>query len=140
MLRTRYKRADKLEKDTKYLIKVNNKFYTLYFRNWFIDYNNFNEYILNFSSSLEYDAVHRNFSAVDVSIIAQVLEYEFVLASQGIEIYRTRNEAEAFYMMVKNNLEYYDYKQKCLDEHEMPADNEIELFIEYEDGFILSLE
>ena len=61
MIRTRYKVADKLEKDTKYLIKVYNKFYTLYFRNWFIDHDNFNKYLLNFSTSLEYSAEHRNF-------------------------------------------------------------------------------
>lgn len=58
-------------------------------------------------------------------------EKEFVLVSQGIEIYRTKSQEVAVNMVKKENDEYFDYLQKCYDNYERPADNYIDLEIEY---------
>lgn len=58
-------------------------------------------------------------------------EKEFVLVSQGIEIYRTKSQENAVNMVKKENDEYFDYLQKCYDNYERPADNYIDLEIEY---------
>ncbi len=57
---------------------------------------------------------------------------EFVLVSQGIEIFRTKNQEEAIGIVQKENDKWFKYKQKCLDNHEDYADNYIDLEIEYE--------
>lgn len=58
-------------------------------------------------------------------------EKEFVLVSQGIEIYRTKSQEDAVNMVKKENDEYFDYRQRCADNYERPADNYIDLEIEY---------
>lgn len=58
-------------------------------------------------------------------------EKEFVLVSQGIEIYRTKSQENAINMVKKENDEYFDYCQRCADNYERPADNYIDLEIEY---------
>lgn len=60
-------------------------------------------------------------------------EKEFVLVSQGIEIYRTKSQEFAVNMVKKENDEYFDYRQRCADNYERPADNYIDLEIEYPD-------
>ena len=56
---------------------------------------------------------------------------EFVLVSQGIEIYRTKSQENAVNMVKEYNDEYFDYLQKCYDNYERPADNYVDLEIEY---------
>ena len=58
---------------------------------------------------------------------------EFVLVSQGIEIYRTKSQEKAINIVKKENDEYFDYQQKCYDNYERPADNYVDLEIEYSD-------
>ncbi len=55
---------------------------------------------------------------------------QYVLVSQGIEIYRTTNKEEAVKIMEKGNKEWYEYVQRCLDNYEPYADNEIFLYEE----------
>ena len=55
---------------------------------------------------------------------------EYVLVSQGIEIYRTTDKIEAETMMNKSNEEYYEYTQRCADNYEQCADNEVEMYEE----------
>lgn len=55
---------------------------------------------------------------------------QYVLVSQGIEIFRTHDKLEAENIMNEQNSEYYDYCQKCFDNNECPADNEIFMYEE----------
>lgn len=55
---------------------------------------------------------------------------QYVLVSQGIEIYRTTDKEEAERMMNESNSKYYEYLQRCADEGERPADNMIYLYEE----------
>lgn len=55
---------------------------------------------------------------------------EYILVSQGIEIYRTSNKKEAEEIMNKNNEEWHEYCQNCYEENEKPADNEIFMYEE----------
>lgn len=50
---------------------------------------------------------------------------DYVLVSQGIEIYRTKDKNEALEIMEQGNKEWYEYCQECYDNHEPCADNEI---------------
>lgn len=54
---------------------------------------------------------------------------EYVLVSQG-EIFRTKNKNEAEKIQRENNEEWNKYVQKCLDNGDTPADNEIFLYEE----------
>ena len=56
---------------------------------------------------------------------------EYVLVSQGIEIYRTTDKIEAEMMMNTENEDWLEYVQKCADNYERCADNEIFM---YEEG------
>lgn len=56
---------------------------------------------------------------------------EYVLVSQGIEIYRTKNKDEAQEMMDKSNKDWREYVERCIEEGDRPADNEV--FLEEED-------
>ena len=56
---------------------------------------------------------------------------EFVLVSQGIEIMRTQSQEKAINYVKKENDDWFDYKQRCIDNYEDYADNYIELEIEY---------
>ena len=55
---------------------------------------------------------------------------QYVLVSQGIEIYRTTDKEEAERMMNESNAEYYEYLQRCADEGERPADNMVYMHVE----------
>lgn len=55
---------------------------------------------------------------------------QYVLVSQGIEIYRTFNKEEAEEMMNKSNKEWYEYRERCAEEGESPADNEVFMYEE----------
>ena len=56
---------------------------------------------------------------------------DYVLVSQGVEIYRTPDESEAREIMKKSNDDWRKYCQKCYDRGEVPADNEV--FLDEED-------
>lgn len=60
-----------------------------------------------------------------------MIEKEFVLVSQGIEIMRTKSQEIAINYVKKENDDWFDYKQKCIDNYEDYADNYIDLEIEY---------
>lgn len=53
---------------------------------------------------------------------------EYVLVSQGIEIYRTTDKAEAERMMNESNKKWEEYCARCYENFERPADNEVFLF------------
>ena len=55
---------------------------------------------------------------------------EYILVSQGIEIYRTTDKVEAERIRDESNEEWFEYKQKCADEGEIPADNEVFIYEE----------
>ena len=55
---------------------------------------------------------------------------EYVLVSQGLEIYRTTNKEEAERMMNESNAEWRAYRARCIEEWERPADNEVFLYEE----------
>ena len=55
---------------------------------------------------------------------------EYVLVSQGIEIYRTRDKKEAETFRDTENEEYYKYAQRCADNYEQCADNEVFMYEE----------
>lgn len=55
---------------------------------------------------------------------------QYVLVSQGVEIYRTSDKLEAENIMNDSNEEYYDYCQKCCDNYDQAADNEIFMYEE----------
>lgn len=66
---------------------------------------------------------------------------EFVLVSQGMEIMRTKSQENAINYVKKGNDEWFDYKQRCIDNYEDYADNYIDLEIEYpEDKRYLQLQ
>lgn len=66
---------------------------------------------------------------------------EFVLVSQGMEIMRTKSQENAINYVKKENDEWFDYKQRCIDNYEDYADNYINLEIEYpEDKRYLQLQ
>lgn len=56
---------------------------------------------------------------------------EYVLVSQGIEIYRTTNKEEAEKMMNESNKSWREYVERCIEEGERPVDNEVFM---YEEG------
>ena len=55
---------------------------------------------------------------------------QYVLVSQGIEIYRTTDKEEAERMMNESNAKHYEYLQRCADEGERPADNMVYMHVE----------
>jgi len=55
---------------------------------------------------------------------------QYVLVSQGIEIFRTNDKEFAQKIMNEQNKEYYDYYEKCADNNEPAADNEVFLYEE----------
>lgn len=56
---------------------------------------------------------------------------EYVLVSQGIEIYRTTDKDEAETMMNESNKSLREYVERCIEEGERPADNKMFM---YEEG------
>ena len=61
----------------------------------------------------------------------KIKSIKYILVSQGIKIYETFDKDEALRFMNENNKEFYDYKQKCLDQGERFADNKIFMYEEY---------
>ena len=55
---------------------------------------------------------------------------EYVLVSQDIEIYRTTDKEEAKMMMNDDNEDWLEYVQRCVDNNEPYADNEVEMYEE----------
>lgn len=55
---------------------------------------------------------------------------QYVLVSQGIEIYRTTDKEEAERMMNESNAKHYEYLQRCADEGERPAYNMVYMHVE----------
>lgn len=55
---------------------------------------------------------------------------EYVLVSQGIEIYRTTDKDEAIKMMNESNKSWRKYVERCIENWERPADNEVFMFEE----------
>lgn len=55
---------------------------------------------------------------------------EYVLVSQGIEIYRTTDKEEAETMMNESNKSWREYVGRCIEEGERPADNEMFMYEE----------
>lgn len=55
---------------------------------------------------------------------------EYVLTSQCIEIYRTKDKEQAEKIMNAENKLFYKYKQRCLDSNKPYTDNEIKMFEE----------
>ena len=58
----------------------------------------------------------------------------YVLVSQGFEIFRTRDREEAMEQARKSNASFARYAQECYDRGEAPADNEVFLYEEDENG------
>ena len=59
-----------------------------------------------------------------------MIKTRYVLVSQGIKIYATYNKEQAVAMVDKANESWRKYVQKCLDDHEPYADNEIFMYEE----------
>ena len=55
---------------------------------------------------------------------------KYILASQGIKIYETYDEQEAISKLYEINNQWYSYKQNCLDNYELYADNEVFIYEE----------
>ena len=55
---------------------------------------------------------------------------EYVLVSQGVEIYRTKDKNEALEIMEQGNKEWCKYRQECYDNYEPCVDNEIFMYEE----------
>lgn len=59
---------------------------------------------------------------------------EYILVSQGIEIYRTADFKVAYREMEEMNQSYYAYRQHCLDIGIDYADNEVFMYEEVEEN------
>lgn len=55
---------------------------------------------------------------------------EYVLVSQGVEIYRTTDEDEAKSIQAESNDAWKKYVNQCLENGDVPADNEVFLYEE----------
>lgn len=55
---------------------------------------------------------------------------EYVLVSQGIEIYRTRDKEKATRIMEEENQNYINAVESARDGYEMPPDTRVEMFEE----------
>ena len=55
----------------------------------------------------------------------------YVLVSQGVEIFRTTNKAEAYFIMMKENKELEERKMQFDDDEDYYVDNYIEIFEEH---------
>ncbi len=53
---------------------------------------------------------------------------EYVLVSQGIEIYRTTDKDKVEKIMGKSNQKWNEYCQECYNELEVTADNEVFMY------------
>lgn len=55
---------------------------------------------------------------------------EYVLVSQGVEIYRTTDEDEAKSIQAESNDVWRRYVEECLENGDVPVDNEVFLYEE----------
>lgn len=55
---------------------------------------------------------------------------EYVLVSQGVEIYRTRDKEKATRIMDEENQNYIKAVESARDGYEMPPDTRVEMFEE----------
>ena len=55
---------------------------------------------------------------------------QYVLVSQGIELFRTFNKQEAEEYRDRENTDWYDYREKCAENFEPCADNEVFIYEE----------
>lgn len=55
---------------------------------------------------------------------------EYVLVNQGIEIYRTNDQEEAEKMMDESNEQWRMYINECVENGDIPADNEVFMYEE----------
>lgn len=55
---------------------------------------------------------------------------QYVLVSQGVEIYRTSDKAKALNMMCEGNVNWHRYCKRCIETGERPADNEVFMYEE----------
>lgn len=55
---------------------------------------------------------------------------QYILVSQGIEIYRTEDRKEAERMMNERNAQWREYVERCIEDWEPYADNEVFLYEE----------
>lgn len=58
---------------------------------------------------------------------------EYILVSQGIEIYRTTDQEEAEKMMNESNKQWHRYVNECIENGDRPANNEVFMYEEGED-------
>lgn len=58
---------------------------------------------------------------------------EYVLVSQGIECYRNNNPYGIISEAIHSNKEYNKYLERCIEEYERPADNEMFVYKEERD-------
>ncbi len=58
------------------------------------------------------------------------MDNQYVLVSQGIEIYRTTNKELAESIKNEENKEYYKYCEECASNNEFAVDNEVFIFEE----------
>lgn len=59
-----------------------------------------------------------------------IWQKEYVLVSQGIEIYRTTDKEEAEKMMNESNEQWRRYYQECIENGHIPSDNEVFMYEE----------
>lgn len=55
---------------------------------------------------------------------------QYVLVSQGVEIYRTSDKTKALNMMYERNVNWRGYCERCIETGERPADNEVFMYEE----------
>jgi tRNA U38,U39,U40 pseudouridine synthase TruA len=55
---------------------------------------------------------------------------EYILVSQGIEIYRAKDLGEAIKIKTDSNHRWYAYCIECSENNERPADNEVFMYEE----------
>lgn len=58
------------------------------------------------------------------------MEKEYVLVSQGVEIYRTKDKKEAEKIRDESNEDWLKYYENSLDRGERPADNRVYMYKE----------
>ena len=54
-----------------------------------------------------------------------MMKTKYVLVSQGIKIYETYDKKEAERIAKENNKQWRKYVERCIEEHEPYADNEV---------------
>lgn len=55
---------------------------------------------------------------------------QYILVSQGVELFRTFDKQEAEEYIDRENADWYDYREKCTENFEPCADNEVFMYEE----------